>query len=541
MDVIEPMEGECLAELLLSTLEAFVRILEDKRGLSEGYLRSARHIIREFCCFCRTEAPSNPWRMRERYLSRRAELHTQRPYSSGYLQGNGKELIRFLNWYKASTVGQRQPGGGLSRELLDAYWSTRKGWMPYQYKILEKHLPLLIEFFHQTHKEGVSLDLEGVIEDYFETRRKALRGAGYGMVMTHRAKIVTHRHLVWLEKQGHLPAGTALAAGALPSDDCDNGAHKILSYVEARLDPTLPDGLRNPFGNYIEHLIKERTLAMKTIRKILNTNLALCRRIQEAGHGSFGPLRIYHIEQTVSSLLSPACEDILNRRRQVQELHSHIRGFLRYLHAKDLLQRDLSKALLSPPCYRATKPPEVLSQQQIKALLDSVDRSRGRGRRTYAILMLMATYGLRLTDLSRLKLDDIHWRAERIAIQQSKTGAALALPLLPQVARALYEYLRHDRDIQVGHREVFLSLKWPFRPLSPNGISQLITEATHAIGLRNTGARRLRESLATHLLRQGTAFATIQDILGHRIPETTQRYAIMDPVLLRRVLEETQR
>jgi site-specific recombinase XerD len=303
----------------------------------------------------------------------------------------------------------------------------------------------------------------------------------------------------------------------------------------------LPDELRRPLLDYLEHLVEERELVKKSIQNILRPTLELCRHLHTEGEGSFASLRIKHIDETVSTLVTAPLEDMLRRRQQVQNLNSCLRGFLRYLHERGLIKRDPSTAIISPPCYRASRVSQALSEQEVQSLLDSVDRGHAKGRRTYAIVMLITTYGLRPVDVSRLELDDLSWRNERIAIIQSKTRLPVTLPLLPEVAEALYEYLRHDRYRGVSWRHVFLSLTWPHRPLRPNAISEIVKGAMRAVAPPHAVARRLRQSAAVHLQRQGASLSTIQEILGHRIPETTQRYAVTDPVLLRQVLDEEER
>jgi integrase len=269
--------------------------------------------------------------------------------------------------------------------------------------------------------------------------------------------------------------------------------------------------------------------------------LALCRQLAVAGHDSYGLLDVGQLDEVVSLLLCAPADDLLRRRQQVRMHHSKLRGFLRYLHRQDLLGRDLALALISPPCYRSSTPPVVLSEQQVQTLLESVDRSDARGRRCYAILLLLTTYGLRPTDVSQLRLDDLHWREQWLGLVQTKTRAGLRLPLLPKVAEALYAYLRQDRASGRPYRQVFQSLNWPYRPLRPHTISKVVGVALCEAGLPWASAKNLRSSVATHLQRQGEPLDIIQEILGHRTAETTQRYAVTDLELLRLLLEESER
>jgi site-specific recombinase XerD len=401
-------------------------------------------------------------------------------------------------------------------------------------------------------------EIDALVSDYLRKHYLAVRGNGYGVVLTHRAKIVTRRHLVWLEQRGLLPAGTA-AQGASWSDSASPPAtvaedsraltarhgksesRALLDYVLARVDSELPPPLRQPLLDYLEHLARDRELAKSSIEASLRTNVALVRKMAAAGNGSFTQLRVSQLDEVVSSLLRSPPPELIHRRQQVRAHHSRLRGFLRYLYRRRLLDRDLASALISPPCYRASTPVTVLSEQQLQHLLESVDRRRPRGQRCYTILTLMTTYGLRPVDVSHLLLDDLHWRDARIAMVQKKTGRVVALPLLPQVATPLCDYLRHVRPPGLADRHVFVSLSWPHHAVRSAAICADVANALAACGLSSSRPRHLRASVATHLLRQGEALSTIQEVLGHRTAETTQRYAATDLEMLRQVLEEIER
>jgi site-specific recombinase XerD len=293
--------------------------------------------------------------------------------------------------------------------------------------------------------------------------------------------------------------------------------------------------------DYFEELVCERELSKRYVESLLRTNLALCRRLVDEGHGSFAQLRVEHLDEVVSSLVCAPRDDLLRRRRQVQQHNSKLRGFLRYLHQRDLLERDLARALISPPCWRASKPPAILTEEQVQNVLESVNRGETWGRRCYAMLLLLTTYGLRPIDVARLRLDDLHWREQSIGLVQKKTGCVVTLPLLPEVSAALYDYLRQDRVPGLRHRHLFVSLSWPHRPVLGRTVADVVAKALRAAGMPWARARHLRASVATHLLRQGEALSTIQEVLGHRAVETTQRYAVTDVEILRQVLEERER
>jgi site-specific recombinase XerD len=527
------------AQLLRCTQAAFLRVLQQEQR-SQEYLRQSRYIIEEYAHFCEDQGDTHPWQLRQKYLASRAALRGMHQFSRSYLDNHRRELIYFLCWYQRQACAQRVCWGELSPERLRAYWRTQRGVLPYRRRILSAHLVSLLRWLQQRPDVARTDDLGALLDEYFEQRHRTMRGDGYGFVLTHRAQIVTRRHLIWLEQHGHLPTGTVTPdSGGLAEDP----SKALLQRLVAKVDRQLPEGLRQPLLDYLEYLVYQRGLAEHSFKQILRPNLALCRHLAHAGYQDFARLCATQLDQVVWSLISAPRDkqNQLRRRRQIQARHSMLRGFLRYLYRRNLLGRDLSKVLISPPCYRASKPPAVLSGQQIGSLLASVDRDNAWGRRCYAILVLMTTYGLRPVDVAWLRLDALDWRQGQLALVQKKTGRALTLPLLAEVVAAVSEYLRQDRLVGLLDRRVFVSLNWPHRPLHPFAISTIVAAALRAAGLGWARAGHLRCAVATHLLRQGEAHSTIQQVLGHCTPDTTQHYAVADVELLRRVLEESER
>lgn len=78
-------------------------------------------------------------------------------------------------------------------------------------------------------------------------------------------------------------------------------------------------------------------------------------------------------------------------------------------------------------------------------MLDGVDRRAPVGKRNYAILLLLVTYGLRGREVAALTLDDIDWRHDRLAVPGRKAGHSTAFPLATSVGEAIADYLQHGR------------------------------------------------------------------------------------------------
>jgi integrase/recombinase XerD len=146
---------------------------------------------------------------------------------------------------------------------------------------------------------------------------------------------------------------------------------------------------------------------------------------------------------------------------------------------------------------------------------------------------------MRPSDIRRLTLDEIDWRGARIDLRQLKTGRPLALPLLPDVAIALSEYLRNGRPAS-SERTVFLRHCAPFEPFAAqNNLMAIMRKALRCAGLASRTGRHgmylLRHTLATRLLASGRPIKTIADVLGHASTDTTYGYTRVDLAGLRAV------
>jgi integrase/recombinase XerD len=150
-----------------------------------------------------------------------------------------------------------------------------------------------------------------------------------------------------------------------------------------------------------------------------------------------------------------------------------------------------------------------------------------KGLRDHAILLLLATYGLRAGEVTALRLDDIDWRKDRLRVRHSKTGCDSFLPLLAPVGEAIVAYLRDGRPKTKG-REVFLRVRAPFQSLRTG--SSLYHMVEHRLQKaeikleRKHGPHAFRHARAVGLLKAGVAMKSIGDVLGHRSPDSTAVY-----------------
>src|SRR6516165_6919079 len=101
---------------------------------------------------------------------------------------------------------------------------------------------------------------------------------------------------------------------------------------------------------------------------------------------------------------------------------SDVRTFLRFCHRERIIEKDLSAAVEMPQIYRLADVPRSITWDEVRRMLETIDRRAAHGRRDYAILLLLVTYGLRANEVVKLTLDDIDWKYERLHAQGGKPG-----------------------------------------------------------------------------------------------------------------------
>jgi integrase/recombinase XerD len=160
---------------------------------------------------------------------------------------------------------------------------------------------------------------------------------------------------------------------------------------------------------------------------------------------------------------------------------SSLRSFLRFLQATGRVDADLAKSVVAPRVRKEARPPRKLPWADVKRILRSIRRSEPPGKRDFAILLLLATYGLGAAEVLGLRLQDVDWKAGILRARRPKTKVSVELPLLPPVARALIAYLRWERPPAKGTAHLFLRMNMPYLPITSGAIRHRISHyASHA-------------------------------------------------------------
>jgi integrase/recombinase XerD len=271
---------------------------------------------------------------------------------------------------------------------------------------------------------------------------------------------------------------------------------------------------------YIDYLCKGRGLTINAIR----VYAPFIRDFLNTQGGA--PPKTWNA-QTVQDFL---LDHIRNRSSECARLLTiALRSFFRFLYLREETAIDLSLSVLTVRKWRQAEITPFLSPEEVERVLSPTDRSTPRGRRDYAILLLLARLGLRAGEVVTLELGDILWRTGEVIIR-GKGRVQSRLPLLSEIGEALSLYLSQDRGASIS-RQVFLRMNAPRVGLmGPAAVGHIVRKALARAGLRPTrGAAHLfRHSLATRMIRHGASIAEISEVLRHRSQSSTAIYAKVD-------------
>lgn len=220
-----------------------------------------------------------------------------------------------------------------------------------------------------------------------------------------------------------------------------------------------------------------------------------------------------------------------NKRSLIHDTLMDLRGFFKFLYEKKIISTNISTFIPKDNYQMQAKLPSYYTEEEIEKLLKSVDRGNIVGKRDYAILVLAAYLGLRVSDIARLRFENIHWDQNTINLRQYKTGKNITLPLLPVVGNALLDYIQYGRP-KSDEQYIFLLVISPFLPVRSQTIAGMINRRFSNAGFKSTdrrhGGHALRYSLVKELLNNKQSLPVISEVLGHKNTTSTRHYIRID-------------
>ena len=229
---------------------------------------------------------------------------------------------------------------------------------------------------------------------------------------------------------------------------------------------------------------------------------------------------------------SAGLHDIGIHPRSQARIISGIKSFFHFLIMADYLEADPSELLEGPKI--GLKLPEVLAVEEIDSIIAAIDLSKNEGQRNRAILETLYSCGLRVSELTNLKLSDLYFDEGFIKVE-GKGNKQRLVPISPRAIKEIKLYFtdRNRGKIKKEYEDYVFLARWG-KNISRIMVFHLIKELAQTAGItKNISPHTFRHSFATHLLEGGANLRAIQCMLGHESIATTEIYTHIDRNMLR--------
>lgn len=288
---------------------------------------------------------------------------------------------------------------------------------------------------------------------------------------------------------------------------------------------------KDPTNSYKNYLRLEKSLSPNSIEAYMS-DLDKLTRFAKDERKDIKDLTYEDLQQFLAQL-----RDIGIHPRSQARILSGIRSFYRFLLLDDYISSDPTELIESPKI--GMKLPEVLTVNEINRILDSIDLTTPEGQRNRAMLEVLYSCGLRVSELINLHYADIYPKEGFIRVE-GKGGKQRLVPISEVALREIRNYLvdRNHMTPKKGFEDIlFLSKRGT--SLSRIMVFHIIKQQTEIAGVhKNVSPHTFRHSFATHLLEGGANLRAIQEMLGHESITTTEIYTHIDREFLRKEILE---
>ena len=244
-------------------------------------------------------------------------------------------------------------------------------------------------------------------------------------------------------------------------------------------------------------------------------------------------VQLYHLRQFVTILAKLAISEFSQAR-----IISGIKAFFKYMMYEDKITENPAILLEAPKLTRTL--PDTLSHAEIEQLLDAVPLGEPEGHRNRAMIEMLYSSGLRVSELTNLKISQYYEDIGFLRIL-GKGNKERLVPIGKSATKYLKLYLnevRKDQKIAAGHEDyIFLNRRG--KKLSRVMVFLIIKKTVEKAGIhKKVSPHTFRHSFATHLVEGGADLRAVQEMLGHESITTTEIYTHLDREYLRQVLNE---
>jgi integrase/recombinase XerD len=290
--------------------------------------------------------------------------------------------------------------------------------------------------------------------------------------------------------------------------------------------------LREMLEEYREVYLPARNLSERTREEYTNDLQDLVQFLEKNGKKRVEDVGLLDLERYLAELDRRGYAGSTRKRKTVT-----IRSLFSFLYSSGYITSNIANRLIPPLAEKDL--PRVLTEREYQRLLEACDNNK----RDRAIIELLLQTGIRLSELTRLRISDVELPAGSIGdvkemgnlhVQNKRGGGSRQLPLNDKVCRAIGEYLR----FRPNSEDNVLFLNRFRNPLGQRGVQKLVKKHIDKANIHGASVHTLRQTFATHHVAKGTSLRIIQRALGYKDSRSTLIYVTLAQEMMERELQE---
>lgn len=381
--------------------------------------------------------------------------------------------------------------------------------------LLENHYnPATIHFYEREWKKIQTF----LMDEYGDTEYEMERGLKY---------LEKHYNLVSRYNDGTLSQQRVQLLRVVHMLE-DYSLHRVLTrrYYASKNPLALAESFEPLFNEYADFLDSSE-LSVSTINHYKKISIVFMDYLAQR--------KIPSVEQLTMDICNSYLKTLAGYSlKTVEQNVCGVRHFLRFLHSSGKIPVDHAEKIHMPSISKSARIPSAWQEEELKAMLASIDRNSPTGKRDYAMIVLACVLGLRIGDIKNLRFKNFNWEEKKLSIIQHKTHKPLNLPLPDAVGWAVIDYIKNGRPHYYESDVIFLKHMPPFDPIGDeNHMQQQIVRYMRKAGIdqrskKHSGFHSLRHSAGSMLLEMETPLPVITDILGHSDSNITAVYLKTD-------------
>ena len=354
----------------------------------------------------------------------------------------------------------------------------------------------------------------------------------YGHILMEFMMFSEHKNMAWKDMFLFATIKRFRKYSSSPKE-ADHALKSLLCFLygEKRMAPHLVPNHQIPlphiYEKYLFCILEGKAVSVRNV-KATRRVLVSFNAYLDQHQIPISDLKIEHIDVFQSAFLKPF--STMTRRIY----GSKLRDFLSFLFDEQVTRKNLSYGIVNPRVFNQPKPPKFLWPEEIKRLFESLTLETPTQIRTYTMMVLAYSLGLRPGEIGHITLDDISFQKRELIISSRKMGNPVVLPIPYKTLKDIAVYVRTARP-ESAYRELFLTCNKACKPISTNVVVYHISKAMKEAGL-SASPYWLRHSYAQGLLSLGRSIYEIKEMMGHQNIRSSQRYLYIHIELMRKVL-----